>query len=279
MIFRKNTLLALALTLSAGTVSTAQVAMPYATGFDTDAQKSGWQQFRKGAQSEFYEWEYNAAGAYTAPGCLVHNYPVGGSSYTDDWFVSPAFSLPQGGKIDSLYTSFAGFGLPSTADTLAVYLLSGSADPALATAKTLLYDYRDTRYSNDNTWRNSAGTAINIPNTPGLCYIGIRYKTVANWLDVKFDNISIRSNSTTGISERSRTGIALNIAPNPASNSLSIHSNVPFTHVTFYDLSGKIVLQAANRSQVDVSSLPGGTYIAECCNKEGDRARARFVKQ
>lgn len=277
MYCNKTLITTLFLAASLGLKASAQTTLPYITGFDNNAQQTGWQEFRKGYIHDFYEWVYDAAGAYTAPNCLVHNYPVGATTASDDWFVSPAFNLPDGGRIDSLYRSFSGFGVPAAGDTVAIYLLAGSPDPALATAKTMLYDYRDTRYSSDNTWHNTTG--ITIPPTTGSCYIAIRYRTISNWLDVKFDNIRIRSNSTTGIHETQAGQISFNLYPNPAGNTLKFSTDQDFDLIRIYDLSGKNVLQTAFRTSVDISTLCPGTYIAEGTTSRGVQARRTFIRK
>jgi len=73
------------------------------------------------------------------------------SAVTDDWFVSPPFNFSNGGKLDSISFWFGGFGIPALSDTVAIYLVQGSSDPALATSTTTLLDFRAGNYQNDNT--------------------------------------------------------------------------------------------------------------------------------
>ena len=113
----------------------AQTPLPYYTGFDNASEKAGWTEYRKG-DNGLYQWKFININPVSAPGVLLHNYPVGGSVPTDDWFVSPPFNFSNGGKLDSIYFSFTGFGVPALIDTVAIYLLQGNADPALATTST-----------------------------------------------------------------------------------------------------------------------------------------------
>jgi hypothetical protein len=60
----------------------SQVELPYFTGFDNDSQTAGWQDYRLGAESEFYLWATSSASPFSAPNSLNHTYPVGGSEQT-----------------------------------------------------------------------------------------------------------------------------------------------------------------------------------------------------
>src|SRR5688572_18629963 len=90
--------------------SFAQTTLPYYSGFDNAAEQSGWVTFRKGSTANG-AWSVASFGAYSAPNSLSHNYPVGGSTPTDDWRVSPGFNFSNGGMIDSIRHNFSGFGM------------------------------------------------------------------------------------------------------------------------------------------------------------------------
>ncbi len=257
--------------------SSAQTTLPYFTGFDSDAQKTGWQQFKKGAVTQGYDWQYVTMSPFTAPNCLQHNYPVGGATATQNWFVSPAFNFSPGAKIDSLRYAFSGFGVPAAGDTVAVYLLKGNADPALATSRTLLYDFRGNNYASDNVWRNLTG--INIPATTGSCYIAIYYRTVNNWLDVRFDNLKVRSLGSTSIGQTTQPQEEVVLYPNPATDLLHIKTQKRFTQTYIYDLSGKVVYQGAFGTPLSVAKLPPGNYILECTTSAGVQWKSSFAKQ
>jgi|GEM_PF-1153449 len=192
----------------------AQVNLPYATGFDNGSQQNGWQQFRKGDESEFYQWEFSNSNAFSAPGCLIHNYPVGGQDPMDDWFVSPAFNIAAGGSLDSMRYAFNVFGTPQAGDTVFLYLLQGSADPDLATSKMVLHEFSGANYQNDNMWRLLNPIALQAQT--GNSYLAIRYKTIINWLDVRFDNIAISGISLAGIVEMENEGVR--VYPNPVTD-------------------------------------------------------------
>lgn len=243
-------------------LSTAQTTLPYFTGFDNATQKAGWQEFRKGNADPINKWAYTTTPAYSAPSSLGHHYPTGGTVTTDDWFVSPGFSLPAGGKVDSLRSYFSGFGVPDPSDTVALYLLKGSPDPALATSKTLLIDYRGANYTNNSTWTSHTFTLA--PAT-GTCYLAIKYKTVVNWLDVFFDNIRISANATTAIHSQELQQAGVSVYPNPASQSLQIRFEkqeaVPAL-IKLYNTLGELQIeQKVMENEPLHLNLKNGTYF------------------
>lgn len=204
------------------TVISGQSLTTYYTDFDTPAARNGWTQYRKGSLA-LNGWVFNL-NAYTTPTCLAHYYPVAVSAPTDDWFVSPVFNFSAGGKIDSLRFNFSGFGTPQSLDTIAIFLLVGSADPAQASARFKLFEFRGADYVNDDIWKVKSN--INIPAKNGLCYLAFKYYTGnSNWLDVKYDNIRIKINSTVGTKETEPVGDKITIYPNPVANLISFKNN------------------------------------------------------
>jgi hypothetical protein len=243
-------------------ISKAQTTLPYFTGFDNATQKAGWQEFRKGNTDPINKWAYTTTPAYSTPSSLGHHYPTGGMVTTDDWFVSPGFSLPAGGKVDSLRSSFSGFGVPDPSDTVAVYLLKGSPDPALATSKTLLIDYRGADYTNNSTWTSHTFTLA--PST-GTCYLAIKYKTIVNWLDVYFDNIRISANTSTSIHSQALREEGIAVYPNPVSNELKVrfdHQQAAPVLMKIYNVLGELQIE---QELTENKSLPidlkNGTYF------------------
>ena len=239
-----------------------QVSLPYYTGFDDNASLTGWTSYRKGS-TDSQQWAADNGGAFSPAKSLVHYYPVGGSTVTDDWFVSPALLIPEGGTLDSVRYAFSGFGMPQTEDTVAIYLLNGSPDPALATGKQLLYLFTGNAYQNDNVWRLLAPLALNPAN--GNSYLAFRYRTTVNWLDVRFDNVHISGIGAAGISENTEEQVML--FPNPAEGTLQFFANGSATtetdfQLTLYDQNGRPV--SAQRVQsgktIDLQ-LAAGCYI------------------
>lgn len=276
---RKNFYLTIFL-LFITTIALTQVALPYSTGFDNAGEQSGWQIHRLGATS-VYNWLYNGVNAHSAPTCLVHTYPVGGSNATDDWFVSPMFNLEDGGMIDTIWHAFSGFGTPQTADTLAIYLLIGSQNPSLASERILLHDFK-TGYQNDNVWRYTAD--IEIPEAAAHAHIAIRYRTIVNWLDIRFDDLRISGNSTVSIAPQPSLQSDIVLYPNPAQDFVFItHPKATPAQVSIFNVHGQVVntctLAAAMASQrIDVSMLQPGIYFIHTI-VDGKAVTSKIMKE
>lgn len=240
----------------------SQTALPYYTGFDSATEQEGWTEYRVGATVSLNQWSYSNIGAFSDPQCLMHGYPVGGTELTDDWFVSPEFDFSAGGMIDSLRYEFSGFGTPGSNDTIGVYLLNGSPDPALASDVVMLYNFTDSTYINDNTWRKTE--PFEIPAADGQSYIAFRYSTVVNWLDVKFDNLSI-SGAPLG-SSTIFSASSVEVYPNPSHDfiNVKIDENLSVASLQLMDLQGKVVRSfEINQDKLNVAGLAAGHYILQ----------------
>ncbi|HTN17514.1 MAG TPA: choice-of-anchor J domain-containing protein [Chitinophagaceae bacterium] len=268
----------LSLCLGINTAVSAQAKpLPYFTGFEDLMPVSDWQMIRKGATDPSYLWKIDNGTPYAGNLSLYHGYPVGGTAVTDDWFVSPEFSLVDGGKIDSIRHNFSGFGTPAVGDTVALYLLKGNPDPALASSKTLLYDFRDTKYTSDHTWKKT--TNIAIPSTTGKAYIAIRYRTVSNWLDVRFDNVRISSNKPSSIGSVYKQGTDFTVSPIPAINTITINTAIAFQSMEIYDITGRMMQQQAFQPGVDLSTLPAGRYTLVLTDAQQQKGILSIIKQ
>lgn len=249
--------------LLASSFAFGQTALPYYTGFNTVAEIDGWEEFSLGATESFYYWS-------TSNSSLSHDYPVGGTIPTDDWWVSPEFDFSNGALIDSLKFKFSGFGNPTAGDTIALYLINGAKNPINASNIILLREYTDANYQNDNIWR--LDTAITIPAIVGGSYIGFRYYTTDNWLVSSFDDLYV-SSSTVGVGE---TVISFNLIPNPTTDILKIEGQEKGL-VEVYNVLGEKVLvgnKFEDEKRIDVSNLKQGVYFL---NLNGNTSR--FVKQ
>ena len=253
--------------------STVVLSQSYYTGFDSPEEQSGWTVYRKGVISMFENWDFTTGTPHTAPNCLSHYYPVGGSQVMDDWMVSPPFDFSQGGTIDSVWHRFSGFGTPFADDTIAVYLLEGSPDPDLAT-KTMILDYT-ANYVADATWTSNLN--INVPAVNGPAYLAFRYSTTVNWLDVKFDNITVTPTSTASIQQQSIENIE--VYPNPVTDQLQIkHEINDLKEITVINLVGEVVMIVNPKANsIDLSSLLSGHYFVRF-KSQSDMITKRIVK-
>ncbi len=238
----------------------AQTALPYQTGFDNATEQMDWTEYRLGDNS-FYEWEFSGFMPYSAPECLSHNYPVGGSLPTDDWIVSPEFDFSSGGVIDSLRYAFSGFGTPMAGDTIAIYLINGSNDPALATTVTAIYSFTDSTYSNDGMWRKIEN--VTIPAISGQSYLAFRYTTTINWLDVRLDNLAVSGNSI-GLENLSLDKTSISLYPNPTDGVVQIGLKDKYLFgqkllLKLYNITGALVFQKeiSTEEQIEIDHLEG----------------------
>jgi hypothetical protein len=251
-------------------------AQNFKTGFDTNPEQASWTEYRLGDENEFYMWEYSTNSARSQAFCLVHNYPVGGTEETEDWFVSPGFDFSKGGKIDSIWHYFTGFGTPIPGDTIAIYVITGHQNPDSAASVTMIHNYTDTSYKIENAWK--LDTNITIPVRQGTSYIGIRYTTTSNWLDVKFDDLSIIGYNATDISEVLVDRVTL--YPNPASDilNLEIPDELDPISISIEDFSGRTIFSSSNEfAQLSIDNLVSGTYLIRLITGQGMLTK-NFIK-
>lgn len=227
----------------------AQTPLPYYTGFES-GELEGWAEYNLGPENSLYTWQYSN-------GVLAHDYPVGGTLETHDWFVSPGFDFSGGGAIDSVSYRFSGFGTPIPGDTIGIYLVVGSQNPDEASELIMLREYTDSEYNNDFVWR--VDTALTIPETPGISYIAFRYSTIVNWLVPGFDDLYISSNGTSTDDIETTT---LSAFPNPANSTLYFTSALS-GEVEIYNLNGRLVqsLTVSGDKKIDISQLETGLYL------------------
>jgi len=76
-------------------ISTAQMSLPYYTGFDNTSEQAGWKEYKKAATT-FSNWGYGTFNSYSAPNCVEHDYsPSTGITLTDNWYVSDLVNCPS----------------------------------------------------------------------------------------------------------------------------------------------------------------------------------------
>lgn len=266
---KKTLLFALAML---GNLAIAQVTLPYATSFDSPALQTGWVQYQKGATNAS-QWGYSNSNPSSAPMSLSHDYaPATGITLVDDWYISPAFEIPNGGNLDSVRYMFSGFSVPGAGDTVAIYLLQGSPDPDLAT-KVLLFDFRDGEYTADNTYRTK--TDLSLDAYSGMSYIAFRYRNSdvgTYWLTVHFDDVSISGN-TASVSDLS-SGETIKAYPNPTTGELFIeNASNQIESIQITDARGAVQLNMNDIQhelvKLDLSHLGSGIYFVEVQSQEG----------
>ncbi len=203
----------------------SQTSLPYSTGFDDAIQKAGWQSFRSGVTTTS-TWGYSSTQYYSATNSVLHDHPIGAgvTDTTEDWWVSPAFNLSNGGFLSVKLIAYSPSGSMLPEDLFEAYVFQGSANPNLA-IKTNLASFSSYVSTSTSSWHDSSN--IVIPPSSGASYIAFRYRAVQNWFATFIDNVSITGNPS-GIEPLETAPFS--ISPNPASSYLLIHTpaNVSF---------------------------------------------------
>ncbi len=231
----------------------AQVTLPYYSGFDNSTERNGWVNYRLG-EAAIGNWGLSSVNSFSAPSCISHDYsPSSGANVVDDWYVSPGFLLPTGGTLDSVRYAFSGFSVPTTGDTIGVYLITGNQDPGVASGIMQLAEFRDTDYQADNVYRLITGIAL--PATNEMAHIGLRYRNAeasSRWLHVRFDNIAVRESTTSIDIPAAETDCV--IYPNPTRDEVTILHDETGGKVFFYDQTGFPLCQySLNNSQTSTT--------------------------
>ena len=233
----------------------------YYTGFDNSNEKAGWQEYKKG-KTRPTGWTIGSGGV-NGSDKLTHSVPTGDADKDSlvNWYVSPKFDFSKGGSIDSLkYNYFSFMNVFLAEQSLGVYLLVGSSDPANASSKKLLIDLTKNYTGNSSSWSDTGN--ISIDNTPGDCYIAFKLKGVDGWSSASFDNIYITQNNTN--TQVSVETDEVKVYPNPASTEVRFELNSTLKHtIEVVDIGGKTLLNKTldGNGVLDVSDLKNGTYI------------------
>jgi len=113
------------------------------------------------------------------------------------------------------------------------------------------------------------------PNTQTYTPVGTSYGTGGAW---RIDNLTVNGEeSDASIKENNIEG--LNIFPNPADDVLNITSNNALDkNVQLFDLTGKKVLDVTTVSQVNVSTLKAGIYVAKIYEAGKTATRKVIIK-
>ena len=240
----------------------AQVTLPYFTGFDNADEQEGWKEY-KTASTERSHWNFATVGGMSNSGSISHDYsPSTGIKLTDNWFVSPGFYIKNGGSLDSLRYKFTGFSMPEDGDTIAVYLITGSQDPTKAKSKILLFDFRNSDYVADNTYRLLKDIELSSSNE--MSYLAIRYRNTdcsSKWLTVIFDNIAI-SGIATSIT-KSKLEPQIQIYPNPSNGNFILSNLTHYTSISILNSLGQVVYYKSgfHNAHIDLNISEKGVYF------------------
>lgn len=209
--------------------------LPYTTGFDSPAEKAGWQEYRTKVHS-FEHWDYGSG--FSGAG-ISHDYQVSGGA-TDtvaDWFVSPPLKLTSQSKM-TLKLQTQGFSTPFP-DNLQVLYCSKKQNPSLGNFTVIAnLSFMQPQY----TWLD---TTVTISFTSDSGYVAFRYKTIgAAWSTYAIDNISI-SALPVSIKENKDSESKITIFPNPFNSNCSIWLSNELANSSpkaqLFDMYGKLI--------------------------------------
>ena len=244
------------------------LSLPYYTGFDTPAEKAGWQQYRTGFLSNF---------AWNTNGAISHDYNVGGNS-TDtviDWFVSPPLNFTSPGKV-SMKVLTSGFSVP-TVDNCEVWYGTKDQDPSTGNF-TLIANL--SYMLPQGKWLD---TMVNIPFASDSGYIAFKYKTIgAAWATYSID--SITASTVVGIKKVNEpTPLAIKTIPNPfkSTSTLLFSSEIRNAQIEIYDIYGRKLRTvngvSGSRYYLVRGNLPVGVYIIHLNQDGNNRAATKIV--
>lgn len=109
----------------------------------------------------------------------------------------------------------------------------------------------------------------------GATILRFSFRNYTSSSDMDIDNVIVYETATASTKENNIEG--LNIFPNPADEILNITSNsTAEKNVQLFDLTGKKVLDVTTVSQINVSSLKAGIYVAKI-NEAGKTATRKVI--
>lgn len=91
--------------------------------------------------------------------------------------------------------------------------------------------------------------------------------------------LRVRQNTVTSVpSELTTSTFSVNIKPNPATDYVNFQSTLPITSIELRDLNGKVVIRS-NDSNINISNLAAGIYVAKVYTHNGNVSTTKLVKQ
>ncbi|HXU27751.1 MAG TPA: T9SS type A sorting domain-containing protein, partial [Bacteroidia bacterium] len=191
------------------------------------------------------------------------------------------------------YPNVAGISWPSASSQTITWNVNGtSAAPINCANVNILISYNSgqTFTTLVSNVPNNGSKLVTVPTlTATIATCRIRIESVGNvFFDINDKNFTITAGTTTGISSVASTNMAMQLAPNPANDELTVLlyglKNNEKSNLRIYDLLGNIVLKdeiegKENVSlQYNISNLAGGMYMVEVTGP-GTKAVSRLIKQ
>lgn len=94
-----------------------------------------------------------------------------------------------------------------------------------------------------------------------------------NWF---IDDVNVTANLST---DDFSTNLKTTLYPNPTNGIVNIKASAEMKSIEIYSILGNLVKTYSNEKQLDLSSLPSGTYIMKLTSVDGDISRQKLIKQ
>jgi hypothetical protein len=217
------------------------------------------------------EWIHDNLNYYAR----INGYSGGQFYVNEDWLISPALNLSLYKNIKLNFNSAQNFTGPEL-QLMISENYNGTGDPN---------DFSWTEYTDaadwsagNYVWVNSGDIALNLNGAQ--TYIAFKYTSTeedgAAW---QVDDILVYGEALVGLGEISQS--IGRVYPNPATDFIFVESaNQMQLKVT--DLSGRTLLElhlSEGKNQLDISSLPAGSYVVVMRNKQGEVSVTKLLKK
>lgn len=249
--------------------------LPYTTGFDTPAEKQGWNEYRTGYLS-LSHWQDGGQG-FSGKG-ISHDYNVGGqqNQYVHDWYISPMLKFNSDATM-TLKIFRSGFSSPFP-ESLVVYFISGDQNPINGDT-TLIGNISDV---DQGVWID---TSVAIPFLNDSGFIAFKYNTVgAAWTTYIIDNIEVKA-ATAGSKSTSGFNGTVKLYPTISNSRVTLEADTKafISNLTYeiFSTNGNLVKpsQKIEYSKIDIekTNLAPGLYLLNVKQSNGSNKTLRLI--
>jgi choice-of-anchor B domain-containing protein len=157
-------------------------------------------------------------------------------------------------------------------DTLFIYMNNGTDQ--------VLIDFFDPETTPLSQWISSSvslNDKITVTSTMQLQVFISDYVTTENVTEAGFDLFSVTNSSILGVEKQNNVKQNFNVYPNPTNQVLNITTSLTNYKVELFSLDGKLIYQAKNISNINLSSLEKGIYIIKQTNLKSNETEVKKV--